>query len=955
MPRIQDVVRLRPEVVAGNLHGIISLYALLDRDQQAFECQAAQVLRATFPSTPLKRLLARLQTSLAKENADRKGNFVISGGYGSGKSHLLLTLYHLLSSPEHAGPWLAAHGINFEPPQGATVVLMPMTNLTQPDSERPVEYLWTPIFAALGYTGFQHTGSNFPTVADLRKAAAGRQVFLIIDEIERWFMPIRDAHQAEANLSFLQNLTEFARDPDNGLFVLLTLLMLEPRIGNIVGRAEAFFEDLTQTPDRRQVVLHRLVESVNGPAAASIVDAYIDQYRPLDTHLGIGDYNRYRQQMLECYPFHPETIEVVFSRYSSVARREETSYQNSRGALYLLAHVLQETLPTVGGRPGRLQDRDLLLPGDITLTIDRLTDDLINLDPRLVEIARENVVRSVEQGVSCAAPILSTVLLHSLGDPRSERRLGAGFRDILLGTLQPDDGIGEPITAGGIQMALQQLEETALNLHAEPHPPRWVFRAEVNVVAQINRRARQDEYLSKAQALIVQTIKTIVGGTVYVYPHDDVPDQRELTLVLTTSRLESDQILAKLYYGRAYPNALIIVDPRDMASVVDDPDLLSIARRIEAAESLRFDLVGDPDAQRRVQDLLEGASGLRQALRDRLRDRYGAWRAPIYDPERGDLTFTRVQVPLDRAMIYREVEQRYDSARFRQNVLEAIESRSTPPTVADVRAEFLRQRSFAKPVWQGRPSDAPIDQAIRDLAAAAQLEVIKGGDAHYVCGTDPGPLQPQWTVAVPPAEHKPHFRLDEAVRATVERHAEGVTVGRLRQQCREQAAQVPGAPVVDAGQVDAQVNELLGRREIETAQPGPVPQGLLPDDLVVRPARREGVAPAVPRGPEQVTIGPGPLSQVKTDVVRLVGKADRLSQVAVSYRATLHGEALAAHRDLVGFGPAAPGEASLVLSWMVRSAPIADRDGLVALLNRLPHPSEAEITVTLFRERGTGS
>lgn len=55
-----------------------------------------------------------------------------------------------------------------------------------------------------------------------------------------------------------------------------------------------------------------------------------------------------------CYPFHPATIASVFDRYSSVARKEETSYQNSRGALYLLAHLLQETLPPSGECTGKL-------------------------------------------------------------------------------------------------------------------------------------------------------------------------------------------------------------------------------------------------------------------------------------------------------------------------------------------------------------------------------------------------------------------------------------------------------------------------------------------------------------------------------------------------------------------------------------------------------------------------
>lgn len=950
MFHIRDLVELRPEVVEGDLHGIISLYALLDDDEDAFERNPQQVFRATYPSAVLKRVLRRLQTSISARKADRKGNFVISGGYGSGKSHLLLSLYHTLTHPSEARPWLSEHDIEFDPPEDAEVVLMPMTNLTQPDSDAPVEYLWTPIFHALGYDEFQHTGSNFPTVVDLRKAAAGRRVFLIIDEIERWFMPIRDRYQAEGNLSFLQNLTEFARDPGNGLIVLLSLLMLEPRIGNIVGRDDAYFDDLTQAPDRREVVMHRLIESVDRPAAEQVVDGYLEQYKPVDAHVRIGDYNRYRQEMLACYPLHPATIEVIFERYSSVARKEETSYQNSRGALYLLAHALQETLPPINGGTGQLRDRDLILPGDISLTIENLTDDLINLEPRLVEVARQNVARSVEEKVPYSAPILSTILLHSLGDPRAERQLGAAFGDILLGTLRPEESAGEPITANGVQTALHGLEETAVNLHVEPHPPRWLFKTEVNIVAQINRRARGIAR-ETAQELLVKTLRQLVGGTVYICPFDEVPDQREMVLVLTTERMESEEILDRLYYGRAYPNALIIVDPRDMASVADDPDLLWMTKRIKAADALRFDLIGDKDAQQRVVDFLEGTSGLREGLRDRLRDRYGAWRAPIYDPERGDLTFTRVEVPLNRTAIYRAVEQRYDTARFRQNVMEAVQSRSTPPTVSDVRAEFLRQRSFAKPVLEGRPSDAPIDQAIRDLVRRARLEVVRGGDERYVCGRDPGPLQPHWTVAVPPEPHKPRFRVDEAVERVIQQHPEGLMVHEVRQQCYQESAQFP-EEVVDTDQIDAQLSDMLTRRELETPQGDVVLRGPLPDEMLVRPARRPGEGEkVVPRGPEPLSFGPGSVPQIKTDVVRRIDKSDRLSDVTISYRCMLRGKDLAVHGDLIGLDREDPGDAGLTLSWRLDEAPITDRDELRELLSRLPHPLICEVKINLRRKR----
>ena len=61
---------------------------------------------------------------------------------------------------------------------------------------------------------------------------------------------------------------------------------------------DAFREDLTQAPDRRQIVMHRLVEAVDRDAATQVVDSYIEAYRPVDSHVGIGDYSRYREEML---------------------------------------------------------------------------------------------------------------------------------------------------------------------------------------------------------------------------------------------------------------------------------------------------------------------------------------------------------------------------------------------------------------------------------------------------------------------------------------------------------------------------------------------------------------------------------------------------------------------------------------------------------------------------------
>jgi hypothetical protein len=272
--------------------------------------------------------------------------------------------------------------------------------------------------------------------------------------------------------------------------------------------------------------------------------------------------------------------------------------------------------------------------------------------------------------------------------------------------------------------------------------------------------------------------------------------------------------------------------------------------------------------------------------------------------------------------------------------------------VDDVRADFMRQRSFAKPVWQGRPGDEPIDRAIRDLVAQARLEVIRGGDERYVCGRDPGLLQRQWTVAVPPEAHKPHFQLDEAVRNVVGDRPQGATVHEIRQHIQDEAAQYPDE-VVDASQIDAHLSDLIARRELETPQAGVVLQGALPDDLVVRPPRpAAGDRRPIAAGPEAIRVGPAIVPQIRTDVVARIAKTDRLSQVTISYRATLRGDDVEAHREMVGLEGNA-GEAELSLTWTLRQAPVTDRDGLLALLSRLPHPHVCEVTVHLRREKAS--
>ncbi|MEA3401058.1 MAG: hypothetical protein U9R79_07435 [Armatimonadota bacterium] len=931
MKRVHELVEARPEVIEGDLHGIVSLHQLLTGDEDAFERDAPRVLDVTFPTRSLRRLLQRLHVSLGEDAADRKGNFVISGGYGSGKSHALLALYHILSSPELGSAWLAQNDIQFEPPEDVQVILLPMTQAELRD-ERSVDYLWQPIFEALDYDGFEHTGNNFPTARHLREAVADRTVLLIIDEMERWYGSISAEAQRNANLAFLQNLTEFCEDPDNGVICLLSLLLIEPEIRTIVERVDRFVEDLTGAPDRHEFVLHRLVQSVDREAAKPIVAAYLDEYRQLDAQVRIGDYNEYEQRMLRSYPFHPETIDVVFDRYSSVARTEQTSYQNSRGAMYLLAHALRQAIPMDGPEDGQLVDADLIRVGDISLDIGQLRDDLLNLNPGIVEIARSN--HRASRDVQHATPVLSTILMHSLGE-EADRNLGADFGEILLGALRPGDG-DEALNANQIQACLRRLEDTAVNLHIEENPTRWLFKEDINIQTQINRRARgiSDE---RAQQFIVSTLRDIMGDDdrLAVYPVEEVPDRRDVTFAVALRRLEPEDVIEHIYRGRSYPNAVVVVDPRQGGRIDTDSDLQWMAKRAIAAKEIEDQLLGEVDLRRKVRDIKNATA---DALRQRIEDRYGHWQIPILDDDTNELTFRREQIALRRSNILARIQQRYTEEHYKTAVMQSVRDReSTPPTVGDIRADFYRQRSYPKPVDRGRPGDGRIDSAIGELARTGQLRVVRGDGKAYEF-QDAGTLDASWTVVE--AEGGPPPPKPQWVSQFV--GAETKTVAEIRAECQRRAEQQQ-LPQPHDTQIDEVTIELVREGQIELVDgPERIEAPLSVDMQVRKKTERNWV---------HQPFAPLPKGAMVTAVVQEINKTDLLRNVNITLQKTETGSRIDEDvRDAVGLSTIAPGDDTKVeVSYRLTKAPVSDRDGLVALLNALPDDESMQVSLSLER------
>ncbi len=107
LPTITDVATLSDEVKSGQVYGVVQLYKVLG-DRPALEKNPRDVFARTYLTEALTTSLNQIRYKLTGQ--DPRGSLVFTGGYGSGKSHQLLALYHTLMCPDLAAQWLARRG-----------------------------------------------------------------------------------------------------------------------------------------------------------------------------------------------------------------------------------------------------------------------------------------------------------------------------------------------------------------------------------------------------------------------------------------------------------------------------------------------------------------------------------------------------------------------------------------------------------------------------------------------------------------------------------------------------------------------------------------------------------------------------------------------------------------------------------------------------------------------------
>ncbi len=534
-------------------------------------------------------------------------------GFGGGKTHTLISLYHICNwGKKAAESETVAELLSYTgQPEFEKANIAVFTNTTNdPVQGRPVDgitirTLWGELAYQLGgKAAYEIIRPNDEARANpkglFRKVLEQcKPALILIDELADYCVSasavkVEGSTLSDQTISFMQELTQSVSESNNCV-AIITLPASAAEVGN-TAQAHQVLTSLEQRVRRvgadtkpvadeeiYEVIRRRLFEDIGDAAhieavASKHLQMYQENWMELPPHVAKSDY---KEKIKKSYPFHPELIDVFRIRWAS-----SHTFQRTRGVLRLLAAIVSD----LWQRQNSLTGANLLIDtGDVNFAnLDALSGQLKSLFGNAFDAV---IVADVSGSTSnafkidenkpqfkqwcLAQAIASTVLLNSFGSDGANK--GVSISDIKLNLLEP-----EGFNHNSINGALDELEAAAYYLYYAQSGTnrRFWFHTKPNINILINQ-VKNDIKTPDIEAEILRRInektRYIQPFNVLVDPKGDVPEQTKLTLVVLSPQHRADgknvadntkkfveQIATKKGNSeRIYRNTMLFLAPSD--------------------------------------------------------------------------------------------------------------------------------------------------------------------------------------------------------------------------------------------------------------------------------------------------------------------------------------------------------------------------------------------------------
>ena len=490
-------------------------------------------------------------------------------GFGGGKTHSLIALYHLVksgdalinpppNSEEYRRTSEEIKDLMREAAWDPTTVIQPCVAVLDgtflaPTDETVTKETGDPLNTLWGVMAYQLGGQEgYEIIGGAARegtAPGGSQLdrllehigpsVILMDELVAYG---RNAGASQDNIyTFIQNLTQSVRrSRDTALVITLPESAVEAgaeggaevfsRLEAILRRIDAKQESL-ELHEAFEVVRRRLFGPMRDEAARDrVCEAFSRMYANSrrDYPQDVSE-PRYLERMKACYPIHPEIFDRLYSDWSSVPK-----FQRTRGVLRMMANCISRLYLRGEASP-------LIMPANLTLDDPALANEFFPLldgewRPVLTEVdsdgsRTDNIDKDVQRFTDVGGAARRIARTVFLGSAASGAVRGISDRRIRLGVVLPGQGVAVYNEAlGRLNGALYYL------YHSND---RYYFHAEENLNKVAADRA---DTLSEGEveARIMDRLKEAVKGghrqrvSVVVCPEssDDVKDSDGVQLVI---------------------------------------------------------------------------------------------------------------------------------------------------------------------------------------------------------------------------------------------------------------------------------------------------------------------------------------------------------------------------------------------------------------------------------------
>jgi len=489
-----------------------------------------QFLFNTYPTARVKSFAREVLGRLNGQDPTASAFFRLDTPFGGGKTHALVTLYHLAqgnADPESLARFdLTADDVPVRPVRVVSLVgddLDPANGV--PRDGLKVRHMWGELAWQLaGKRGYEMVADSdregvAPSAHFLRELVGDEPCLILVDEPAVYMR--RMGSQANQLPAFLKTLSEWVTTSSQRSVLVLTLawnpaedapqqdaFAKENRI--LADELRVIFQESAsvvsrpakvvtpaQESDIAPILKQRLFESVDSTAAATVAEAYYEALRhaqQLDVQIPADALTpAYRQRLEHSYPFHPEFIAVMDGKLATIP-----NFQRTRGALRLLSRVVRRLWKT------RPEGVFAIHPFCVDLGDPDILDELSGrLDrPGFQQVARYDIAREDNSAHAewidrerfqghepYTCRIATTIFLHSLTEPPAR---GLDQDELMAATLTPGT---DPAV---LTKALGYLRDEAWHLDYEG--PRYFFRTEpsINKIVQ-DETATVPKYTARAE------------------------------------------------------------------------------------------------------------------------------------------------------------------------------------------------------------------------------------------------------------------------------------------------------------------------------------------------------------------------------------------------------------------------------------------------------------------------